>query len=410
MSASWPKVKLGQVLKRIERFEPRHELTEYQFAGTYSFAHGIFVGERKLGSTFALPKVQRIHAGDFVYCKIMAWEGAFGLVPAEANGCVMSGAFVVYEINQDRLDQNFLKYFFKIPANWGSIGSQSTGTNIRRRSLHPNQFEVAQMPLPPLAEQRRIVARIEELAAKIAEARSLRHQAAQEAGVLTSSQLSQVFDSAPQSGLPQGWGWKSLNDFLSGDGAGITTGPFGTLLQKSDIQKYGVPVLGISNVQANRFVAGFSDYVTESKATILKAYSLQPGDVVIARSGTVGRSCVVPPGMDPAPIMSTNLIRLRLNPKVFMPALLCRLLNGSRIVEAHKNTECRGSSRTFFTQKILLKLRIPTPPVDDQERIMIAIEALQAQVNALKKFQTETAAELDALLPSILDKAFKGEL
>ncbi len=62
----WPTVKLGEVLQRVERFEPRDELTEYPFAGTYSFAHGFFVGERKLGSTFVLPNIQRIHAGDFI--------------------------------------------------------------------------------------------------------------------------------------------------------------------------------------------------------------------------------------------------------------------------------------------------------------------------------------------------------
>ncbi len=71
----WPTGKLGEVLHRAERFEPREELVEYQFAGTYSYARGIFVGERKLGSTFALPKIQKIRSGEFIYCKIMAWDG-----------------------------------------------------------------------------------------------------------------------------------------------------------------------------------------------------------------------------------------------------------------------------------------------------------------------------------------------
>ena len=78
-------MRLGEVLRRVERFEPREEFTEYPFAGTYSFARGIFVGERKLGSSFALPKIQRIRAGDFIYCKIMAWEGAFGIAPKETD-------------------------------------------------------------------------------------------------------------------------------------------------------------------------------------------------------------------------------------------------------------------------------------------------------------------------------------
>jgi type I restriction enzyme, S subunit len=118
MSGAWPKVRLGEVLNRVERFEQRDELAEYPFAGTYSYARGIFVGERKQGSSFALPKIQRIRTGDFVYCKIMAWEGAFGLVPDKADGCVMSGAFVVYEIDRDRVNPTFLDWYFKVPTHW----------------------------------------------------------------------------------------------------------------------------------------------------------------------------------------------------------------------------------------------------------------------------------------------------
>jgi type I restriction enzyme S subunit len=49
-------------------------------------------------------------------------------------------------------------------------------------------------------------------------------------------------------------------------------------------------------------------------------------------------------------------------------------------------------------------------PLTLQRRIVAELDALQAEVDALKRLQAETAAELDALLPSILDRAFKGEL
>jgi type I restriction enzyme S subunit len=46
----------------------------------------------------------------------------------------------------------------------------------------------------------------------------------------------------------------------------------------------------------------------------------------------------------------------------------------------------------------------------EQRRIVAELDAVQAQVEPLKKLQAKTAVELDALLPSLLDKAFKGEL
>jgi type I restriction enzyme S subunit len=58
----------------------------------------------------------------------------------------------------------------------------------------------------------------------------------------------------------------------------------------------------------------------------------------------------------------------------------------------------------------LRSAEIPVPPLPEQHRIVAELDALQTEVDALKHLQTETAVELDALLPSILDKAFKREL
>ena len=58
----------------------------------------------------------------------------------------------------------------------------------------------------------------------------------------------------------------------------------------------------------------------------------------------------------------------------------------------------------------LKALPIALPPLSDQRRIVADLDSLQARIGALKKLQAETAAELGALLPSILDKAFKGNL
>jgi type I restriction enzyme, S subunit len=162
-----PTIRIGDVLHRADRFEIKDELTEYQFAGTYSYAKGIFVSDRKIGSSFGLPKIQRVRTNDFVYCKIMAWEGAFGLVPPEADNCVLSGAFVTYELDSSVIEPKFLEYLFKVPSHWKQIGSQSTGTNVRRQSLHPLQFEESRIPCPTIAEQQTIVARLNQLADKI---------------------------------------------------------------------------------------------------------------------------------------------------------------------------------------------------------------------------------------------------
>jgi len=70
----------------------------------------------------------------------------------------------------------------------------------------------------------------------------------------------------------------------------------------------------------------------------------------------------------------------------------------------------RGDMIRHLVLREIRDLVIPLPSLPEQRRVVAELDALKAQVEALKKLQVETAAELDALLPSILDKAFKGEL
>ena len=63
-----------------------------------------------------------------------------------------------------------------------------------------------------------------------------------------------------------------------------------------------------------------------------------------------------------------------------------------------------------LNRKQLFGFGFTHPPLPEQRRIVAELDALQAEVDALKRLQAETAAELDALLPTILDRAFKGKL
>ena len=69
-----------------------------------------------------------------------------------------------------------------------------------------------------------------------------------------------------------------------------------------------------------------------------------------------------------------------------------------------------GTSVPAISQGKVEAMEIPVPPLAEQRRIVAELDALQAEVDALKRLQAQTAAELDALLPAILDGAFKGEL
>ncbi|GAA3623005.1 restriction endonuclease subunit S [Flavivirga jejuensis] len=154
---NWKNTKLSSVLTRNDRFEERCPEKDYVFSGIYSFSKGILIRESVKGDTFKLKRIQRIFKGDFIYSKIMAWEGAFTIAPEEAHNTVMSGAFVSYTTNEQLLIPEFLDYYFKISNVWKEVGSASSGTNMRRRTLHPKQFENVEILLPSIRVQREIV-------------------------------------------------------------------------------------------------------------------------------------------------------------------------------------------------------------------------------------------------------------
>ena len=90
-----------------------------------------------------------------------------------------------------KIDVEYLKYWFRLPSVIATVDADCSGSTPLTRNRFKKNFLLAlEIPLPPLAEQRRMVARIEALAARVHEAQALRHQAAEEAEALLSSSYS----------------------------------------------------------------------------------------------------------------------------------------------------------------------------------------------------------------------------
>lgn len=105
----------------------------YQFAGVYCFGRGVFRSQVKTGMQFAYSRLTQLHTGNFVYPKLMAWEGALAVVPPECEGCVVSTEFPVFEVIEERAFPEVLDTYFRTPSVWPDISGASTGTNVRRR-------------------------------------------------------------------------------------------------------------------------------------------------------------------------------------------------------------------------------------------------------------------------------------
>jgi type I restriction enzyme S subunit len=209
--------------------------------------------------------------------------------------------------------------------------------------------------------------------------------------------------------LPAEWAYTLLDPILSIERAGMKTGPFGSLLKKEEHKTEGISVLGIENIDYMKFLKGSKIHISEEKASQLSDYDARPDDIIISRSGTVGEVCVVPEDIDRA-IISTNLMRVTLNPSALLPKFFCLLLNGSPFVTSQISELCKGSTRAFLNQEILSSIIFPLAPFDEQRLIVDEVERYQSYTEQLENDLGNDLVKANRLRQSILKRAFEGRL
>ena len=169
-------------------------------------------------------------------------------------------------------------------------------------------------------------------------------------------------------------------------------------------------MLNVGNVWPEGLRLDRLDHVSPDKAAQLSRYVVQDGDLLFARSGVMlWKVCLVPKSCH-GWLMTGHLFRVRFDESRIYNRFAFAALRGARSVQDQVFLQVRGATRPGFNTTLLANVQLPLPPHAEQRRIVADLDALQAEVDTLKRLQAETAVELDALLPAILDRAFKREL
>lgn len=389
MNSPFPKAPLRSLLRRAEEPVVIQPTETYKQVTVRLLHKGVVLRRQQLGAEIRTARQWRVRAGQVLLSRIDARNGAIGRVPPELDGAIVTNDFWSFDVDADAAEPRFLVAYFGTGEFVEACKRASEGTTNRVR-LQPERFLDTEVPLPPLPEQRRIVARIEELAAKIEQVRTLRRQAAEEVGALFAAGSDAAF--RPRVGWKEARVGEICEPPQYGFTASATNDPVGPrLLRITDIQDGHVNW----------------DTVPFCQCPNPEQYLLQKGDLVFARTGaTTGKSFLI--GDCPTAIFASYLIRLRVKSLVRVEYLYHYFrtpLYWSQISE-----EKTGTGQPNVNGKKLAVIRVPIPPVDEQSRIVAHLDGLRGSVEALKGLQEETASEVDALLPSILDKAFKGDL
>ncbi len=397
----FPLVTLGNLLTKSEAWIELDPTARYREVTVRLWGNGVVLRHEVAGSEIAAGRRLQVHTDQFIISRIDARHGASGLIPPELNGAVVSSDFPVFALDEGLILPQFLGWLSKTRQFIDLCLVASEGTTNRVR-LQEKRFLALEIPLPPLPEQRRIVARIEALAAKITEARGLRQQAVEEVEALMNMASRQVIGEIP------GKQWISLDRYVqsieNGKSPACESRP-------ATADEWGV--LKVGAVSFGYFEAN------ENKALPINVepnsyYEVRSGDFLMSRANTtqlVG-ACAIVQHTRPKLLLSDKTFRFVFCENMQIEPQFLNYVLKSPALRSQLEQEATGTSPTMknISKEKVLNLLIPEKDLPEQRRIVAYLDGLQAKVDAVRQLQAATAAELEALLPAVLDRAFRGEL
>ncbi len=395
MISNWPLIPLSQVLKRSEEAVLVRPDAEYREITVRLWGKGVVL--RQVVSGAAISRTRRFvaRAGQFVLSRIDARNGAFGLVPADLDGAVVSNDFPVFAANEDLILPAFLAWFSRTAAFVEMCQRASEGTTNRVR-LQEDEFLALEVALPPIAEQRRIVARIDELAKRIAEAQSLRRLADQGGSALLPAACERVFQE-----LAGTHGTHPVGELCTS----LTDGDHNTPPFTDD----GVRFIFVGNVSSGVLHFNGAKRVSREYFSALSPLrSPKRRDVLYTAVGaTLGIPALV--DTDEPFCFQRHVAILKPRSDHIDSRFLWYMLR-ARTIFKQAWASTTGSAQPTVPLGAIRALAVPVPPLKEQRRIIETLDAVSAEAELLNQLQADATTELNALLPAILDRAFRGEL
>lgn len=395
----WQIVRFDRFLCRIERKVMVADETQYSTVGVRWYGNGAFVRDHLLGADISRKQQWIVEAGDVVYNKLFAWKGAFAVADSSVSGHLVSDKFPTYRLDESQVDAGYLGFYFRSPRLAYQAEMLSKGAAaISKLTLNPPQFWDLTMPLPPLAEQQRIVRLLRAAENGVSEARRLRVEATSEVEALMTSAIGDRLGRFAASGL--------LRDVLTGKPRNGWSAP-------CDNADGGTAVLSLGAVTGLTYRP--TEFKRTSEPTTPGAhYWLRPGDLLITRSNTeklVGHAAMYS-GVPSPCIYPDLMMRIPVDESLALTRFVYYWLRTpsvrSILERAGSGT---SSSMKKITQQDVMNLPFPSGVSIVQQQLAVdALDALVDRVEELKAVESTTGCDLEALMPALLDRALHGEL
>lgn len=380
MKHNWEKVKIGSIAIQQKRITKVDAKSTYNLIGIRSNNEGVFFRETKSGNDILSDNLLKVSEGDFIYSRLSAPSGGFGVINDEFDNSYVSNEFPVFEIDKNKSTSEFLFYYFSQKSVLHQLQSKGTG----RTRFSEAEFFNQEIPLPPLIVQQKILSTLEKIKSKTDEIINLRAEQVKDINNLLFSKYTDIIENAE---------WLPMKDVAPINRRQVEVNPEETYFE------IGVRSFGRGLFENPSFKG--------SDLTWQKPFWMREGDLLFSNikawEGAVG---LIPKKYD-GWVGSHRYITCLPNLKIIAPEFLYyyfRTFEGvEKLSSASPGTVDRNRT---LNNKLLQQIEIPVPPIELQREF---VELLN-KTNGIKEYHKQTEQELSELMPSLLDKAFKGEL
>ena len=402
---NWVWVRLGEVNKYVSKSvnpisEPDKIFELYSVPSMADDYPEIIAGS-DIGSS-----KQSVCKEDVLLCKInprinRVWK----VSQFTDNELIASSEWII--IRNNHINANYLMYCFQSKYFREFMLSNVSGVGGSLMRAQPKYVQTYPIPLPPLSEQQRIVERIEELFAKLDEAKERLQEVADSFAVRKAAILHKAFTGEltkqwrRENGVSdESWEEKTIGEICS-------SLKYGTSKKSSDDGE--VVVLRMGNLQNGEI--DWSNLAYTSDEEDIKKYLLKSGDVLFNRTNSpelVGKTSIYR-GEMPA-IYAGYLIKLDYEKNIVVGDYLNYYLNSSKAKEYYMQVKTDGVSQSNINAKKIGEFEIPLPTLPEQHEIVRLIDDLLARERAAQQATEQALASIDLMKKSILARAFRGEL
>jgi type I restriction enzyme S subunit len=332
--------------------------------------------------------------GDILVSTANSWNlvGKCCWIPKLEYSATAGGFISILRANQEKLDQRYLYHWFNSP------NTQLLARNCGRQTTNISNMDLdrclsIKIPLPPLAEQRRIASILDQAD----ELRQKRQQAIEKLDQLLQAEFISKFH---QKNFPA----FNVSDLLENEKS-MRTGPFGSQLLHSEFVDEGIHVLGIDNAVQNSFNWAKPRFITEEKYKDLKRYTVKPRDVIITIMGTCGKCAVVPEDI-PTAINTKHLCCITLDQRKCNPEFLHSYFLLHPTARNYLESRAKGAIMSGLNMGIIKELPVELPPIEMQNEF----SKLKQKVILQKTLMIEELSKLNELFQSLQNQAFSGTL